>query len=86
MTDEKIKSDLQKKLESEGWRFMTNVADDINSHSLFEDIEYTKNLKNQFGDDNVRASEPAFDSQGNRMRDMLAVYVKESALAESQKK
>lgn len=85
---EKVKSDLQKRLEAEGWEFLTNdnsnrvggvVFGSLGSeeHSLSDGFLRKKYLdKKSFPDVHVA---DAYDVHGNPLPTMRAVYVKRNS-------
>lgn len=84
---EKKKSELQKKLESQGWEFLTNTSPDIDAdlndemmciHSPRMAPKSNQELKATYlqrGFRDVQVSE-AYDIQGNPLTDMKSIYVK----------
>lgn len=75
MTEKKqiVKSVLQQMLEREGWKFITNLE----VYTFNND--YVPHLQRQYGPQNVTVRD-AYDIFGNRIKDIRAVYVKETAI------
>jgi hypothetical protein len=70
-----VKSDLQKRLEGEGWELLTNLSDSKISHTHPEcpHYNYLEDLKRQ-GMEVKLAS--AYDCEGKLIQDASAVYAR----------
>lgn len=77
--NEERKSDLQKQLESEGWRFITNLSLSSEDYNIYE------NLEQKYGWNNVHMDK-AYDIHGAALPSMRAVYIRETTLAEIEMK
>ncbi len=76
MDNKQIKLDLQKKMESEGFTFLTNTFEQELFWISRDWSKYTwyASLKEVYHE--VRVIQAAFDKEGNKITDFVAVYVK----------
>ena len=86
---ERIKSDLEKRLEAEGWSWLTNTA----SYSFrkwknpeeFLGREPRKSIVNGYGRENVRICDEAYGINGRLLQGFCGIYIRTKILMEKQK-